>query len=408
VPQYYYRARDWQGKKQEGYHFANSIKEVVEYLHNQNFVILNVKEVKQKTKALGESSLVGMLIPQKKPTAKELMVFCRQFATMIRAGITVLHSLEILAEQAENKHFGKRLSAIVLDLEKGYDLAGAMAQHRDFLPRIMLNMVEVGEAGGILDIVLNRLADHFEKQHDLEQKIKSATIYPAVISFVAIAVVFFMITFVVPTFADIFMVIGVEMPFLTRFLLVLGDRLLHFWCLLLGGALVVVLSFWRYVKTDKGRFQFDSLRLRLPLVGSFYQKALMARFSRTFSILIASGVDIITSLDLVSRVINNARIAQVINQARDSVSQGQTLSESLRAERLFPPMLIAMIASGEETGALDELLSKSADLYEAEVSYALERLSSVIEPVLIIVIGVFVALIVISLVMPMFEFYQIV
>jgi len=407
MPVYQYQVRDAQGRMQQGTRSAADRSSIVDALRSEGLFIVNLKEARGRDKAEKEkSSGFSLSIGKKKIKTREMMVFCRQFASMIQAGMTVVDSLRVLQEQAEDPVFGEKLQEIATSLQKGNSLTDAFVEQGSYFPEIFINMLEAGETGGILDEVLNRMADHFERQHDLEEKIKGATTYPIVIFSVAIAVVTFLVVVVLPTFAGIFDQMGAEMPLITRALLAVSGFLTKFWYLVLLGIGLMLFGLWQYVHTEGGRLVLDRLRFRIPIYGSIYQKAMVARFSRTLGALLASGVEILKSIELVGRVTGNIIIENTLRETRDMIRQGQRLAEPLRESSLFPPMMVAMTAIGEESGSLDQMLGKLADFYEAEVEYVVNRLSSILEPILIIFLGGVVALIVISIVMPMFSMYQ--
>jgi len=343
---------------------------------------------------------------KKKVTSRDFMVFCRQFATMIKAGMNVLRCLQVLSHQVDHPDFQERLQAIAINVEKGKTLTESLREYRDFFPSLLINMVEAGEAGGVLDTVLERLAEHFEKQHDLEQKLRSATLYPIVVSAVALIVLSVLVLFVLPQFSQIFVQMGVDMPWITRAILGLSDFVISFWYLVVALIIIVVVTLRRYIKTEKGRENLDSFRLKAPIYGPIYCKTIYARFARTLSTLLASGVNLLTALELVERVLDNVVVGATLEKTRDEVERGQVLAQPLAASGHFPPLLIAMTEVGEESGDLDGMLSRAADFFENEVSYVVDRLSTIIEPVLIVLIGGIVGLIVASIILPMFEIYQ--
>ncbi|HHX86765.1 MAG TPA: type II secretion system F family protein [Firmicutes bacterium] len=413
MPSYHYTAKDWDGRTTEGVYSAGSVGEVLRHLSSRNLTVLNVREqtavgaARQKMREPAAVKPRGELFQRKKKgRARDLMVFCRQFGTMLQAGMTALRGLQVLSQQMENPVFREVLTDVALSLEKGNTLAECFDHHSDFFPRILISMVEAGEAGGILDTVMSRLADHFERQHNLEEKIRSATVYPIVICVVAVAVMSVMVLFVLPKFAEIFVGLGIELPLLTRMLMGSGRFILSYWYFILALILALVLGARYYIQTPEGKESFDKFKLWIPLFGPIYQKMIIARFARTLSTLLASGVGILTSLELVDKVIDNELYSKSLERAREVIRQGQLMAFPLGASHLFPPMLVEMVHVGEETGALDEMLSRSADFYENEVTYVVERLSTVIEPVLLVVIGVFVGMLVVSIIKPMFQIYQ--
>jgi type IV pilus assembly protein PilC len=406
VPTFRYIAKNWAGESREGECSAVNLGEAIEQLRSQELFVINIKE--QSTLLQLSSPLAGLNIKlsEKKPKSRDFMVFCRQFATMLQAGIPVLQILKILAQQSENEALREKLREITVDVERGSDLAGAMKKHGDFFPRIIVSMVETGEAGGILDTIMERLADHFQRQHDLEAKIRSATIYPAVVTVLAILVLLLMIFFVLPRFAEMLDPMGVEMPLITRVIMALADLLIRFWYLALGLLALLAFLLGRYLKTEHGRAAFDRLRLNLPIFGPLYTKMITARFTRTLATLLASGVALLSALELVEKVIDNRVLSGVLAETAQAIRRGQNIFVPLAESAIFPPMMVEMVHVGEESGTLDEMLSRSADFYEAEVTYFLDRLAAIIEPVLLIAVGFIVALLLISIMTPMLKMYE--
>ncbi|MFY9258009.1 MAG: type II secretion system F family protein [Dethiobacteria bacterium] len=406
MPTFRYIAKNWAGESREGECSAVNLGEAIEQLRSQELFVINIKE--QSTLLQLSSPLAGLNIKlsEKKPKSRDFMVFCRQFATMLQAGIPVLQILKILAQQSENEALREKLREITVDVERGSDLAGAMKKHGDFFPRIIVSMVETGEAGGILDTIMERLADHFQRQHDLEAKIRSATIYPAVVTVLAILVLLLMIFFVLPRFAEMLDPMGVEMPLITRVIMALADLFIRFWYLALGLLALLAFLLGRYLKTERGRAVFDRLRLNLPIFGPLYTKMITARFTRTLATLLASGVALLSALELVEKVIDNRVLSGVLAETAQAIRRGQNIFVPLAESAIFPPMMVEMVHVGEESGTLDEMLSRSADFYEAEVTYFLDRLAAIIEPVLLIAVGFIVALLLISIMTPMLKMYE--
>lgn len=337
---------------------------------------------------------------------KELSLFCRQFATMLDAGVPILTSLNILARQAASKKMRLALAQVVWSIEQGHSLSDAFRMRRDIFPVILVNMVAAGEAGGILEESFERLAEHFEKEHAVSQKVKSAMTYPAVVSVVAIGVVIFMLVFVLPSFVGIFSSIGAELPALTRGILAVSDFIRQSWYLLVAGITLFIVGFKLYAGTEGGAYSLDSLALRLPVFGELILKRAVSRFSRTLGTLLRSGVPLLVCLQVVEQTVGNRPIALAIARAGDEIRAGRGISDPLRASRLFPPMVLEMMAVGEETGAVDQMLTKVADFYDKDIDTVVERLSSAIEPLIIVFLGGIVGFILIALIMPMFDIYS--
>ncbi len=407
MPIFRYNVKSLEGESSQGTLSAPSLRDALEQLRAQEVFVISIKE-QGAVSPSREFSFKSLLenMQKKKPKSRDFMIFCRQFATMLNAGITVLQILKILAQQSENQAMQERLRDVSLNVERGSDLAGALRKHGDFFPQIMISMVEAAEAGGILDAVMERLATHFQNQHDLEEKIRGATTYPIVVSGLALAVMALMVFFVLPRFADIFGDMGFEMPLLTRILLGISDFVIGYWYISIPLIIVLLFAARRYLRTPGGRDWLDRIQLRLPVYGKIYSIMIVSRFSRTLSTLLASGVSLIPSLELSEKVVNNVALAAALTEARRVIRQGQSLALPLAASGLFPPMLVEMIHIGEESGALDGMLSRTADFYESELTFILDRLSSIIEPVMIIAVGIVVGLLMVSIIQPMFGIYQ--
>ncbi len=403
-----YLARNWEGETNEGTLTASSKREALELLRAQELFVIQIKEQVAALPLKGGSleQQLRTLLQEKKPKSRDFMIFCRQFATMLQAGVTVLQILKIQAQQSENRAMKERLRQVALEVERGGTLAGALESHGTFFPTIIISMVEAGEAGGILDEVMDRLALHFQNQHDLEEKVRSATMYPFVVAGLAVAVMGLMVFFVLPQFARMFDSMGITMPLITRILLGFSSILTNYWYLIIALIILLAVLLLRYLRTPGGRENLDTLQMRLPLYGKIYSTMIVARFARTLGTLLASGVGLITALELVEKVINNVILAKALAESRRVIRQGRSLAMPLAASGLFPPMLVEMVHIGEESGSLDSMLARTADFYESELTFTLDRLTSIIEPVLLVGIGIFVAILLISLMSPMLRMYQ--
>ncbi|MBS4020826.1 MAG: type II secretion system F family protein [Dethiobacter sp.] len=397
MPAFKYTVKDDSGQTIEGIRTAGNPRSVASELRNEGFFIIRIEEHKEKVKK-------GTLF-EKKPSSRDFMVFCRQFATAIEAGMNVSDALRILARQS-SPSLGAKITQVILSLERGRTLTDALVEHDSYFPPIMVSMIEAGELGGVLDVVMIRLADHFEKEHDLREKIKSASTYPVVILSIATLVLIFLIVKVLPTFGGIFDSLDADLPWITLTLLGFSDFLQKTWYVMLLAVLLILFIIRQSLHNEKGAENFDRLKLKLPIFGPIYKKIILARFSRTLSTLLASGVDIISTLLLLGRVVNNRIMQSAINKSAESIRQGQSMSTPLRTSGLFPTMLTEMMQIGEETGSIDEMMSKLADFYESDVSYTVARISSVIEPVMILCVALVVGLIAAAIVTPMFEMFQ--
>jgi type IV pilus assembly protein PilC len=336
-------------------------------------------------------------------TTRDQGIFTRQFATMINAGLPLVQCLNILGQQTENAAFKKAILDVMASVEQGSTLAEAMAKHPSVFNKLYVNMVSAGEAGGVLDTIFQRLAVYLEKAEALKRKVKGAMTYPAIVLFVAGGATTFMLLFIIPTFAKMFSDFGGELPLPTKIVLGMSNFLKHWWWLLFGCGVGAALSGRQYYRTPAGRVVLDRAFLRVPILGSIIRRAAVARFTRTLGTLISSGVPILEGLEITARTAGNAIVEDAILKTRGSISEGNTIAEPLKACDVFPPMVVQMIAVGEQTGALDEMLSKIADFYDEEVDAAVEQLTSVIEPAMIIIMGVVVGGMLVAMYLPMFK-----
>ena len=407
MPTFRYTAKSWEGETDSGTLNAPGLREALEQLRARELFVVSIKE---QAAGLQHQDIsldkFKARLQEKKPKSRDFMVFCRQFATMMQAGITVLQILKIQAQQSENPVLKDRLREVVVEVERGGTLAGALEAQGKIFPQIIISMVEAGEAGGILDAVMERLAEHFQTQHDLEEKIRAATTYPIIVSALALVVAVVMVFFVLPQFALVFDNMGFEMPFLTRALLSLSNFVTGYWYIFIPLFILLVLALRSYIATPRGREQIDRLQLKLPLYGKIYSTMIVSRFSRTLATLLSSGVGLVQALELVERVINNSILGSGLAEARRVIRQGQPLAMPLAASGLFPPMLIEMVHIGEESGSLDGMLTRTAEFYEGELTFILDRLSSIVEPIMIGVVGLFVGLLLVSIIQPMFGIYD--
>lgn len=351
-----------------------------------------------------EQFWISLTKKQPKVKTKDVVIFSRQFSTMINSGLPILQGLTIVAEQAENKDFRTLMAKVRDDISNGVPLSEALSRHPKVFSTLYVNMVKAGEQGGILDIIFERLSEYMEKAEGVTRKVKSAMMYPIVVMSVAVLVVIFLMIKVVPTFAEVFHSFGAELPLPTRIVLGLSNFLLSpkaGFLVFFGIAFYVLFTIYR--RTKQGAYNFDAVLLKLPVFGVLVQKASVAKFARTFGTLIKSGVPIMDALETVAKTSGNLVVEKALIDARDSVRSGKTLTQPLKDSKIFPPMVTQMINVGEETGALDAMLSKVADFYEEEVDTAVEGMTSIIEPILIVFLGVTLGFIVVAMFMPMFE-----
>jgi len=389
-----WKGRSPTGEILAGEYVTENKQELISHLRKRKIIVTSLRE---------KSKDINIRFSFKKRiTVKDMGVFTRQFSTMINAGLPMVQCLNILSAQADKPHFKKIISTVTSDVEGGSTLAEALAKHPIFT-QLYVNMVEAGEAGGILDLILNRLAVYLEKAEALQRKVKSAMTYPTVVAVVAISATVFMLMFIIPTFAKMFSDFGGELPLPTKIVLGVSNFLRGQWYILLlvvGGA---IFAFKRFHATEMGKEKIDRLALRVPVLGMVIRKAAIARFTRTLGTLISSGVPILAGLDITARTAGNKVVEKAIYATRESISQGETIAEPLRQCGVFPPMVTQMIGVGEQTGALDEMLDKIANFYDSEVDTAVEQLTSIIEPVMIVLMGVLVGGMLIAMYLPMFK-----
>lgn len=396
-----WKGRSPSGELLSGEYNAESKDDLVSHLRKRKIIITSMRE---KAKANLNIKLPG----SDRVSVKEIGVFTRQFATMINAGLPMVQCLDILSQQTEKEFFRTSISKLMADVEGGSTLAESMARHPKVFSTLYINMVEAGEAGGILDVILVRLATFLEKLDQLQRKVKGALTYPSVVAFVAIMATCFMLIFIIPTFAKMFTDFGGQLPTPTRIVMGLSDFLRGYWWAIIAGVVGTVIGLQRYYKTEGGRLVIDRLLLKIPILGDVIRKGAVARFTRTLGTLISSGVPILSGLEITARTAGNRVVENAVVATRESISQGNTIAEPLRASGVFPPMVTSMIAVGEQTGALDEMLEKIATFYDSEVDTAVDALTAIIEPVMIVVMGTVVGGMLIAMYLPMFKLVSVV
>lgn len=400
-----YRARDMGGQLVRGHLEAEDPRQAAARLRSQGLLVLELDPDRDLGRAVAGRS--GGLW-RRRPTAGELAVLCRQLGTMEEAGLPLLKCLEVLARQATNRMLRTALARAATHVEAGESLAAALGRSRDVFPPVMIHLVASGEVGGMLGQVLDRLAAQLEREEAVRQKVRSAMTYPLVVSVLAVAMVGFLVTFVMPRFARFFAEVGAPLPLPTRILLSISHVALHYWWAFGLGAAAVILMVRRYLQTPGGRAVFEKILLRLPVAGPLAQKYAVARFARVLSGLLAGGIPILKALAVAEKVLGIRLLGQAVLAALDAVRKGESLAPPLERSRLFPPMLMEMIRVGEQSGALDEMLLKSAEFYEEEVQRMAERLSSTLEPLMICCLAVVVGMLVVSLVSPIFDMWSLI
>ncbi len=402
MPTFQYIAKDRTGHALTGTVEGASDTEAAELLHNKELIVISITQSTKKEKAKAKGVKGG------KVKLDDLVVFSRQLATMIDAGIPLVQALGILGEQIENLTLRNIVNTVRQDIEAGMSFCDALAKHNSVFSDLFINMTRAGEASGMLDDVLDRLAGYLEKSAALQRKVKSSMVYPAVVVSMAFIITVFLMVKVVPTFKGIFDSLGGQLPLPTLILITISDFMTRFF--LVGVAMLVVgiIFLKKYIATPKGRYQFDKYQLKVPVLGELMTKVGIAKFSRTFSTLIKSGVSVLNALDIVAKTSGNKLVEEAINNARTAVKEGEPIARPLAKSGVFPPMVCRMIGVGEQTGQLEKMLSKIADFYDEQVDAAVSALTSLMEPMIIAVLGVVIGGIVIALFLPIFKMTQLI
>ncbi len=391
-----YKVRDRSGNLVTGQLVGDSELLVLQKLREQGLTPIEVRKANA-----GLRMEINLRPGQVK--LKDLAVFCRQFATMVNSGLPILRALAILSEQTASKELAKILVQVRTDVEQGSSLSGALAKHPKAFNDLFVAMIRAGETGGVLDEVLLDVADTIETEVELRRKIKSAMTYPVVVVILVVLIMAAMLLFIVPQFETIYASLGSSLPLPTRILLGASKLVRTYWWLVVLGAIGARYAFRRYKRTPAGRAQVDALKIRVPVFGPLFHKVALARFSSTFGMLLKSGVPILQAMEIVKETVNNQVIARAVEDVKGSVREGESIAKPLAKHAVFPPMVVQMLSVGEETGAVDTMLDKVAQFYNQEVEATVDALTSLIEPLLIAVIGGAVGAAVIALYMPMFN-----
>jgi type IV pilus assembly protein PilC len=393
MPAFTYTARALNGDLRTATIDAPSRDEVVAQLRRQRLNVVKIDEAAQanKKKSAGKISM------------RDIVIFTRQFSTMINAGLPLVQALDILAKQSENKALKDVTRAIVFDVQSGHTVADALKKHPKAFSDLYVNMVAAGEAGGILDTILMRLATFMEKNDALVRKVKGAMIYPGVITGVAAAAIIILLVFVIPTFEKMFASVGMALPLPTRVVIGASRFLQGYWWAVIAAVVGAAWSLKKYYATPDGKLAIDKLLLKAPVLGDVLRKSAVSRFTRTLGTLIGSGVSILDGLEITAKTAGNRVIQDAIMESRTSIAGGETISAPLQKSQVFPPMVISMIAVGEQTGGLDEMLSKIADFYDEEVDAAVGGLLALMEPIMIVFLGVVVGGMVVAMYLPIFD-----
>ena len=398
MPGYFYIVADKAGKEKRGKMEANNRDAAKELLKKDGYVILSLEEQSQQ---FDMNFTFG-----RKLKPRDLSVFCRQFVSILEAGVAMKEALAMLEEQTENKTLKKSIAEVLTNIEKGNSLADAMRGESHVFPPMLINMVEAGESSGNLEMAFSRMAEQFEKEAKLKATVRKATVYPIVLIFACIGVIGVMLLYVIPIFIDMFKEIDMEMPAFTMFVMGLSEWAGTHVYIIVGAAVAIFAAYQAYYRTEGGRKNIDKIKMKMPLFGQLVVKSNCSRFARTASTLLAAGVPMIDCLDIVSRIVNNIHYSMAIQNAREEVMKGIPLSEPLRDAGIFPPMVYHMTGIGEETGNIEQMLNKLADYYDEEVEITTQTILAAMEPLTIVFMAVVVGSLVIASILPIAVMYE--
>ncbi len=399
MPKFEYMIKDAEGKNMSGVQEATDVNTLISALREKGYFIIRVSEAKSAPSlfSFGEAKTAGK---RGRVKLDDLVVFSRQMATMVEAGVPLIQSLNILGEQSENLNLKKIIMDVHDSVEGGKSLSESLEKHKKVFSPLFVNMIKAGESSGSLDEILDRLATYIEKSSALQKKVTSAMVYPAVVSIMALIITMVMLTFVIPKFAGIFESLNAPLPTPTLVLIQTSNFLQQNFLLIVIGVVAFIFLFNFLINTKNGRLWFDSKKLSVPVFGPILLKVAVSKFSRTLATLIRSGVPILTSLEIVSKTAGNRLIEMTVNEVKNSIREGESISGPLAKKKVFPPMVIRMIGVGEETGELEKMLSKVADFYDTQVDAAVDGLTSMIEPLVIAFLAVVIGGIVIAMFLP--------
>ncbi|GAA0333927.1 type II secretion system F family protein [Bacillus carboniphilus] len=399
MPVFRYQGRDRKGDKKSGKLKADHEKAALEKLREQGIAVLSIEE------------LNGILyqeieITQKKVKHQDFVMYIRQFSTLIQAGISIVEATHILAEQTDNKLLKQCLFDVEEKLKEGRSFTKAISEHPRIFPPMFIHLVRAGEVGGNMDEILERLAVYFEKQYDTRKKVKAAMTYPVFIAVVSVVVLAFLLATVVPTFASMFESFGADLPFITKLVLNSSQFFLKWWWVFVLVIVLIGAGIWYLIKKGEGQYYIDYVLLKIPVIGMILRKAAIARLTRTLSSLYATSVPILQSMEVVEKVVGNEVYIRALQDAKEALEKGQSMSNPLKEHWAFPSMVVQMISTGEKTGTMETVLGKVADFYEADVTHATEQLKALLEPVLITFLSIVVGVIVASIAIPMFSIFE--
>ena len=393
-----YKAINSEGQRIEGSQSADSESQVREMLLSNQYYPLSIEKENSKNKSSFSFD--------RKVKLKDIAVFCRQFYVMLNSGLSIGKTLNILIEQGEKTKLREALIGVNADIKRGETLASSMGKRKDVFPRLLTSMIDAGERSGNLDIILKRMAEYYEKETKIRGKIKSAMIYPIVLGVVAIIAITFILTFVMPTFVQMFEENNVELPMSTKMVLgtskMLGKYGIIFFLVLVIG--IILLG--KYLKSEEGQYKLSVINLKLPVIKKLTQKIVVSRFTRTMGIVSSSGMSLVTSLEIVASVVGNKIAEKELLKVKEKVLKGEGLGDSIMNIKIFPPMLASMVKVGEEAGSLDSILDKTADFYDDELEREIQTATALIEPAMIVLMGIIIGFLLISILTPMFKMYN--
>lgn len=404
MAQFEYLVRDKEGKNLTGVQEAVDVGTIISWLREQGYLIIRVTESKPKFSLFSKQTVKTKR--GRKIKSDDLVVLSRQMATMVEAGVPLVQALSILGEQSDNASLQRVIGILHANVEGGKSLSEALDKHRKVFSNLFISMVRAGESSGNLEEILDRLATYIEKTSNLQKKVRSALIYPTVVAIMAFIITFAMLTWVIPQFAEIFKSLNAPLPAPTRILISVSDTLRHNIVLVIGAAIGGFFALRYAGSTKQGRLWFDARKLKLPIFGPLLLKVAISKFTRTLSTLIKSGVPILSALEIVGKTAGNTQIERIVDEVRTSIREGESISSPLGKKKIFPSMVVRMIAIGEETGELDKMLEKISDFYDVQVDTAVEGLTSLIEPLVIAFLGVVIGGIVIAMFLPILTLTQ--
>ncbi|MCG9478897.1 MAG: type II secretion system F family protein [Actinomycetia bacterium] len=400
---YNFKAKTSQGELIEDSMESPSQDVVLSKLRDMNYFVIEVREAKKTAKSINfDISFLNRI------KLRDIGVFTRQFSTLISSGMSLIESLEVLRQQADNKKFSEIILGVRRSIESGLTLSESMARYPKVFSKLYISMISAGESAGVLDQTLDKLANFLEKEENIRLQIKNKTAYPKFVLGFAVIIMVAIVIFIVPTFQGIYDELGADLPLLTKAIIAIGDQFKKFYTYIIIIVLVVGgrLAFKKFIESPRGRYIFDNFKISMPKIGEIIKKIALARFTRILGTLISAGVPILRSLDIIKGVSDNAIIDNALEDIKNNISEGESISIPMSKYKVFTPMMVQMVAVGERSGSLDSILNKVADFYDEEVSNSIDTIITVLEPILLLVVAVMVAIIVLSLYLPLFNVYQ--